>query len=149
MFGQPDRVEKPIIVIAGSEEEYMTYLRENRLTPRDAVYVVQGYQLEELHPDCEIVEVGSFWLNAVHGSDELGKYRRRQLKHQDAMAFSNAIPQPDIKPDSESQGVTEMRFGAQSTDSPLMIALKKIVNSSGNVGELKTIAANAIRDNSR
>src|SRR4051812_26588606 len=99
MFGQPDRVEKPIIVIAGSEEEYQRYLKDNMLTPREAVLVVQPYQLEELHPECEIVETGSYWLSAVFGSKELGKFRRNKLRHQDAMMFGNAIPRPE--PESE------------------------------------------------
>ena len=147
MFGKPDRVEKPIIVIAGDEKEYVNYLKDSGLTPRDAVFVVQGYQLEELPPDCEIVTTGSYWLNSVYGSDELGKFKRSQLKHQDAMTFGGALPRQET-PAPVQQGGVEMRFGAGDNDSPLMVALKKIVNSDGNVGELKTIAANAIRDNS-
>ncbi len=61
---------KTKIVIAGNYRQYLHYLRENELSPRDARYCCEVEQLRGLRK-VEIVRYGTWWENPCAFDDYL------------------------------------------------------------------------------
>jgi hypothetical protein len=66
------------IVIAGSYQQYKSWLRENDLIPRDARYVSFPEQLRGLK-DVEVVRTGTWWMNPCSYDDYLAVIERHNV----------------------------------------------------------------------
>ena len=58
--------KRPKIVIAGNHRQYEQYLRDNNLTPLDAVYIDRDEKLRGLEiAESDVVRTGKWWLSDI------------------------------------------------------------------------------------
>lgn len=98
MYKEKRQVEKPIIVIAGTVQEFEQYCTKNNLEEGDAIAVFQAGQLQFYPKDCKIVRTGTYWLNSVNDSEEL-KEREQGNINATVMQFGNSKA---VSPDEET-----------------------------------------------
>jgi hypothetical protein len=135
MYDIPQQVEKPLLVIAGTENEYRDYLREHNLTMGEALFITAAGQLDSnMYPmDCPIATVGQYWRNNAHDSRQ-HRERKLFLEH-----YQTKAPQ-------EKHG-NAMRFGGEekTLEQRFRDALQAIANDPRDAEFLRLLAQEALK----